>query len=110
MRNTVELLSFAAGYHKSFWSGCIKAAGDLSAGFLNFGAGNFPSKIPFRKCFKIVFFSLLASRSGFGAQFPTPLHVVLLRFAIQCLQIAFVKAAWCRGCISNTIVFCSWIS
>ena len=31
---------------------------DLSADFLHFGASDFPSKNPFKKCFKIVFFSL----------------------------------------------------
>ena len=31
---------------------------DLSADFLNFGAGDFPFKIPFKKCFEIVVFSL----------------------------------------------------
>ena len=40
---------------------------DLSEDFLNFGASNFPFKNPFKKCFKIVFFFALASRSGFGA-------------------------------------------
>ena len=40
---------------------------DLLADFLHFGASDFPSKNPFKKCFKIVFFSLWASRSGFGA-------------------------------------------
>ena len=39
---------------------------DLLADFLHFGASDFPSKNPFKKCFKIVFFSL-ASRSGCGA-------------------------------------------
>ena len=40
---------------------------DLLADFLHFGASDFPSKKPFKKCFKIVFFSALASRSGCGA-------------------------------------------
>ena len=41
---------------------------DLSADFLNFGASNFPFKNPFKKCFKIVFFSLWRrDPSGFGA-------------------------------------------
>jgi hypothetical protein len=30
----------------------------LSADFRKFGASNFPFKIPFKKCFKIVFFLL----------------------------------------------------
>ena len=41
---------------------------ELSADFLNFGANNFPFKIPFKKCFKIVFLSLWRrDPSGFGA-------------------------------------------
>ena len=36
--------------------------------FLHFGASDFPSKNPFKKCFKIVFFSLWRrDPSGFGA-------------------------------------------
>ena len=51
--------------------------------FLNFGsASNFPFEIPFKKCFKIVFFF----RFGVELQFPTPLRVVLLFFSIQCLR------------------------
>jgi hypothetical protein len=43
-------------------------ANDLSADFLNFGASNFPFKIPFKKYFKIVFFLLwYRDPSGFGA-------------------------------------------
>ena len=43
---------------------------DLLADFLHFGASDFPSKNPFKKCFKIFqnrLFFALASRSGFGA-------------------------------------------
>ena len=55
----VILLSFAAEDRKSYWNGCIKAAKVIfSADFLNFGANNFAFKIPFKKCFKIVFLSL----------------------------------------------------
>ena len=51
----VILLSFAARLRKSYWSGCMKAATvDLLADFLHFGASDFPSKNPFKKCFKIV--------------------------------------------------------
>ena len=45
-------------------SGCDS---DLLVDFLNFGASNFPFKNHFKKCFKIVFLSALASRSGFEA-------------------------------------------
>ena len=80
----VILLSFAAGLRESYWSGCI----DLSADFLHFGASDFPSKNPFKKCFKIVFFLLWRRDPVLELQFPTPLHVVLLCFATQSLQIA----------------------
>ena len=65
----VILLSFAAEDRKSYWKwlhqGCES---ELSADFLNFGANNFPFKIPFKKCFKIVFLSLWRrDPSGFGA-------------------------------------------
>ena len=45
---------------------------DLSADFLHFGASDFLFKNPFKKCFKIVFFFALASRSGFGAAISDP--------------------------------------
>ena len=94
----VILLSFAAEDRKSYWNGCIKAAKvDLSADFLNFGANNFPFKISFKKCFKIVFLSLWRRDPVLELQFPTQLHVVLLCFATQSLQIAL---EWLRqGCL-----------
>ena len=46
---------------------------DLSADFCNFGDSNFPFKIPFIKCFKIVFLSLLRRDPFLELQFPTPL-------------------------------------
>ena len=66
----VILLSFAAGSRKSYWSGCMNEGCDMDllADFLHFGASDFPSKNPFKKCFKIVFFSLWRrDPSGFGA-------------------------------------------
>ena len=66
---------------------------DLSADFLHFGASDFPSKNPFKKCFKIVFFSLWRRDPVLELQFPTPLRVVLLCFATQSLQNPIVMAA-----------------
>ena len=44
-----------------------RCASDLSADFLNFGAGDFPFKTLFKKCFKIVFFRCgVKSENGFG--------------------------------------------
>ena len=88
----VILLSFAAEDRASYWNGCIKAVKvicqTLSADFFNFGAHNFPFKIIFKKCFKIVFLSLWRRDPVVELQFPTPLRVVLLCFATQSLQIA----------------------
>ena len=69
MAACVILLSFAAGLRKIAleWlhEGCDS---DLLADFLHFGASDFPSKNSFKKCFKIVFFSLWRrDPSGFGA-------------------------------------------
>ena len=61
---------------------------DLLANFLHFGTTDFPSKNSFKKCFKIVFFSLWRRDPVLELQFPTPLRVVLLCFATQSLQIA----------------------
>ena len=65
MRNTSVFCSWISQIVLEWlYEGCDS---DLSADFLNFGASNFPFKNPFKKCFKIFFFSALASRSGFGA-------------------------------------------
>ena len=61
---------------------------DSSADFLYFGASNFPFKNPLKKCFKIFFFLLWRRDPVLELQFPTPLHIVLLCFATQSLQIA----------------------
>ena len=68
---------------------------DLLADFLHFGASDFPSKNPFKKCFKIVFFSLWRRDPVLELQFPTPLRVFLLCFATQSPQIAL---EWLREC------------
>ena len=44
-------------------------------------AGDFLSKNPFKKCFKIVIFSLWRRDPVLELQFPTPLRIVLLCFA-----------------------------
>ena len=40
--------------------------------FFHFGASDFPSKNPFKKCSKIVFFSFGVERSGFGRAISDP--------------------------------------
>ena len=47
---------------------------DLLADFLHFGASDFPSKNPFKKCFKFVFFSLWCPDPVLELQFATPLR------------------------------------
>ena len=79
------LLSFAAGHRKLYWNGCIKSARVICQ---HFGADDFPFKILFKKCFKIVFFFLWRRDPVLELQFLALLRVVLLCFATQCLQIA----------------------
>ena len=66
MRNTIVFCSWRSEFVlERLHQGCES---DLSADFLNFGANNFPFKIPFKKCFKIVFLSLWRrDPSGSGA-------------------------------------------
>ena len=61
---------------------------DLSPDFLNFGAGDVPFKIPFKKCSKIFFFLLWRRDPVLEVQFLTPLRVFLWCVAIQYLDIA----------------------
>ena len=56
--------------------------------FLHFGASDFPSKNPFKKCFEIFFFSLWRRDPVLKLQFPTPLRVVLLCFATHIVMAA----------------------
>ena len=97
----VILLSFAAEDRKSYWNGCVKAA-----------------KVNCQQIFSILaliifllkFLVKSASKSSFcrfgvemvlELQFPTPLHVVLLCFATQSLQIAL---SWLRqGCLPQRL-------
>jgi len=56
---------------------------DLSAEFLNFGADDFPFKIPFKKCFNIVFFCFgVEIHPVLELEFLTRLRVVLLCFSM----------------------------
>ena len=85
----VILLSFAAGSRKSYWSGCMKAATVICQQIFSILAlVIFLLKIFFKKCFKIVFFSLWRRDPVLELQFPTQLRVVLLCFAAQSLRIA----------------------
>ena len=87
---------------------------DLLADFLHFGAHDFPFKNSFKKCFKIVFFSLWRRDPVLELQFPTSLRVVLLCFAAVTVdRIGLAASRLLRAvaaCVILTIVFCSWIS
>ena len=92
----VILLSFAAEDRKSYWNGCVQAAKVICQQIFSILA-LIIFKISFKKCFKIVFLSLWRRDPDLELQFPTPLHVVLLCFATQSLQIAL---SWLRqGCL-----------
>ena len=72
----VILLSFAAEHRKSYWSGCIQAAIVICQQiFAILALVNFPFKIPFKKCFKIVFFLLWRRDPVLELQFPRLLCV-----------------------------------
>ena len=78
----VILLFCAAGSRKSSWSGCIKAAKVIVQQIFSILAlVIFLFKSHFKRCFKIVFFSALASRSGFGAAIPV---VIMYKKASLC--------------------------
>ena len=62
--------------------------GCSGADFVDFGANDFSFQILFKKCFKIVFFSLWRRDPVLELQFSKPLRGVLLCFATQLLQIA----------------------
>ena len=83
MRNTIVFCSWISWIVLEWLhEGCDM---DLLADFLHFGACDFPFKNPFKKCFKIVFFSLWRRDPVLELQFPTSLRVVLLCFAAQSL-------------------------
>ena len=94
----VILFSFAAGDRKSYWSGCIKAATVICQQLVSILAlVIFLLKALSKSALKSSFFWLWRRDQVLELQFPTPLRVVLLCFAMQCLQIAF---EWlCRGCL-----------
>ena len=129
----VILLSFAAGLRKSYWSGCMKAATVICQQIFSILAlVNFPSKNPFKKCFKIVFFVALASRCGFGAAISDAItrssivfcnsvsadRIVvaasrLLGAAAACVILLFFAAedhkSYWNGCIKAATVICQQI-
>ena len=108
----VILLSFAAEDRKSYWSGCIQAAKWICEQIFSILAlVIFLLKILLNSATISFFFSLWRRDPVLELQFPMPLRVILLCV----LQLSHcrshcsgsVKVAWCRGCMRNTLVFCS---
>ena len=78
MRNTIVFCSWTSEIVLEWLhEGCDN---DLSVDFPHFGASEFPSQNPFKKCFKIVFFSLWRRDAVLELRFPTPLRVFLFVF------------------------------
>ena len=95
----VILLSFAAEDRKSYWNGCIKAAKVICQQiFSNLALIIFLLKFLLKSASKSSFCRFgVEIHPVLELQFPTPLHVVLLCFATQSLQIAL---SWLRqGCL-----------
>ena len=94
----VILLSFAAEDCKSYWSGCIQAAIVICQIFPILALIVFLLKFLVKSASKSSFFRFgVEIHPVLELQFPTPLHVVLLCFATQSLQIAL---EWLRqGCL-----------
>ena len=85
----VILLSCAAEDCKSYWSGCIQAAIVICQQiFAILALVIFLLKILFESASNSSFFCFGFEIPVLELQLPTPLRVVLLRFAIQSLQIA----------------------
>ena len=86
----VILLSFAAGQRKSYCNGCIKAATMICQNFFSIlTVLLFLFECPFKKCFEIVLFFAVTSRSGFGAAISELFaRSYTLCCAIQSVQIA----------------------
>ena len=91
MRNTIVFCSWTSQIVLEWLhEGCDS---DLSADFLHFGASDFLFKNPFKKCFKIVFFFALASRSGFGAAISDPVARISIVFCNSVSADRIVMAA-----------------
>ena len=109
----VILLSFAAGLRKLYWSGCLKAATVICQQDCSLLApAIFFLKI-LKKCFKIVFFRFGVEIRFWSCNFRPScayFYCVLQLSLCRSHCDGCVKVAWCRGCMRNTIVFCSWIS
>ena len=88
MRNVI-LLSFAAEHRKSYWSGCIQAAIAICQQiFAILALVIFLLKILLKSASKSSFCRFGVEIRFWSCRFPRPLHVVLLCFAPQSLQIA----------------------
>ena len=108
----VILLSFAAGLRKSYWSGCMKAATVICQQIFSILAPViFLLKILLKSASKI-FFSALASRSGFGATISDAVACSSIVFcnSVSADRIVMATSRLLRAVAAFVIVFCSWIS
>ena len=80
----------------------------MPADFRNFGASNFPFKIPSKNCFKIVFLSLLRRDPVLELQFPRPLRVVLLCFATLSANFIGMPASRLLGAAAACVILLSF--
>ena len=111
----VILLSFAAGFRKSYYSGCKKAATVICQQILSILA---PVIFLLKKLLKSAsdnrLFFALASRSGFGATISDAVvrSPIVFCNSVSADRIAMAASRLLRAVAhySNTIVFCSWIS
>ena len=110
----VILLSFAAGLRKSYWSGCIKAATVICQQIFSILAlVIFLLKILLKSVSKSSFFRFGVQIRFWGCNVRRPcgeFFCVLQLSLCRSHWNGCVKVAWCRGCMRNTIVFCSWTS
>ena len=110
----VILLSFAAGLRKSYWSGCMKAATVICQQIFSILAPViFFLKILLKSASKSSFFRFGVEIRFWSCNFrPSCAYFYCVSQLSLCRSHCdvCVKVAWCRGCMRNTIVFCSWTS
>lgn len=106
--------SFAAGHCKLHWVGCMEGALVICQHiFLNFGADHFPSRIPFKRCFKMFLGGVLAQRSGLGSAISVAIarNSMVLCNSVSADGLAMAASRFlgvAGACVS--IMLCSWAS
>ena len=110
----VILLSFAAGLRKSYWSGCMKAATVICQQIFSILAlWIFFAQMILKSASKSSFFRFGLEIRFWSCNFrPSCAYFYCVLQLSLCIShcTGCVKVASCRGCMRNTIVFCSWTS